>query len=92
MCSSAAPHACRSSRTARSATASSSGGGRVETAIILLIVCTDLGNSFFGTAPVGSDIWLFAIPFTLAMLTMEEGRKWLVRRGQSGVRVGLSAS
>jgi calcium-translocating P-type ATPase len=68
------------------------GGILVEIAIILLIVYTDLGNALFGTAPVGSDVWLFAIPFALAMLTMEEGRKWLMRRGRSGVRFGVSAS
>jgi sodium/potassium-transporting ATPase subunit alpha len=51
----------------------------VEIAIILLIVYTDLGNALFGTAPVTSEVWLLAIPFALAMLVMEEGRKWLVR-------------
>jgi calcium-translocating P-type ATPase len=55
------------------------GGVAVEIAIILLIVYTDLGNSLFGTAAVRSEVWLFAIPFALAMLAMEEGRKWLVR-------------
>jgi sodium/potassium-transporting ATPase subunit alpha len=51
----------------------------VEIAIILLIVYTPLGNSLFGTAPLRSEVWLFAIPFALAFLAMEEGRKWLVR-------------
>jgi magnesium-transporting ATPase (P-type) len=59
------------------------GGILVEIAIILLIVYTDLGNSLFGTAPVTSEVWLSAIPFALAMLAMEEARKWLVRRGGS---------
>jgi calcium-translocating P-type ATPase len=54
-----------------------------EVAIIVLIVYTDLGNWFFGTAPVTSEVWLFAIPFAVAMLVMEEGRKWLVRRGMA---------
>jgi hypothetical protein len=38
----------------------------VEIAIILLIIYTGLGNSFLGTRR------LFAIPFALAMLAMEE--------------------
>ena len=31
-----------------------------EIAIILLIVYTDLGNALFGTAPLPSEVWLFA--------------------------------
>jgi len=60
----------------------------VEIAIILLIVYTDLGNSLFGTAPVTYEVWLFAIPFALAMLVMEEGRKWLVRHHVGARRNG----
>jgi sodium/potassium-transporting ATPase subunit alpha len=56
------------------------GGILVEIAIILLIVYTDPGNSLFGTAPVTAAVWLFAIPFALAMVAMEESRKWVVRR------------
>lgn len=52
----------------------------VEIAIIMLIVYTDPGNSLFGTAPVGFEVWLLAIPFAAAMLAMDEGRKWLVRQ------------
>jgi sodium/potassium-transporting ATPase subunit alpha len=55
------------------------GGIVVEIVIILLIVYTDLGNALFGTAPVTSQVWLFATPFAIAMLVLEEGRKWLVR-------------
>ena len=60
----------------------------VEIAIILLIVYTDLGNALFGTAPVTAEVWRFAIPFALAMLVMEEGRKWLVRRHVAARRAG----
>ena len=51
----------------------------VEIAIVLLIVYTDPGNSLFGTAPVTAEVWRLAFPFALAMLVMDEGRKWLVR-------------
>jgi calcium-translocating P-type ATPase len=54
----------------------------VEIAIILLIVYTDAGNFLFGTAPVTFQVWLLAIPFALAMLVMDESRKWLARRGE----------
>ena len=59
------------------------GGILVEIAIVLLIVYTDLGNSLFGTAPLPSKVWLFAIPFAAAMLVLEEGRKWLMRAHSS---------
>jgi magnesium-transporting ATPase (P-type) len=59
------------------------GGIVVEIVIILLIVYTDLGNALFGTAPVTSQVWLFATPFAIAMLVLEEGRKWLVRHHTS---------
>jgi sodium/potassium-transporting ATPase subunit alpha len=51
-----------------------------EVALILLIVYTEPGNALFGTAPLPVDAWLLAVPFALAMLVLEEGRKWLVRR------------
>ena len=55
----------------------------VEIVIILLIVYSDLGNALFGTAPVTAEVWLFATPFAIAMLVLEEGRKWLVRHHTS---------
>jgi magnesium-transporting ATPase (P-type) len=64
------------------------GGILVEIAIILLIVYTDPGHSLFGTAPVTFEVWLFAIPFAVAILAMEESRKWLVRHHVAARRAG----
>jgi len=65
----------------------------IEVGIILLIVYTDSGNALFGTAPLTAEVWLFAMPFAVALLVMEEGRKWLVRRSESsrrGAPVGVA--
>ena len=51
-----------------------------ELALILAIVYTAPGNAAFGTAPIALDVWLFMLPFAAAMLVLEEGRKWWVRR------------
>jgi sodium/potassium-transporting ATPase subunit alpha len=53
-------------------------------ALILLIDYSPLGNRLFGTSPIGNRVWLFAIPFAVVMLALEELRKWLVRRAGSG--------
>jgi hypothetical protein len=45
-----------------------------------LIDYTATGNAVFGTAPIGYSVWLFVLPFTVAMLMFEEGRKVIVRR------------
>lgn len=55
-------------------------GIAVEVILILLIVYTPLGNSLFGTAPIGVDVWLYAVPFAFAMLALDELRKVLLRR------------
>jgi sodium/potassium-transporting ATPase subunit alpha len=52
----------------------------VEIALILLIVYSPWGNAIFGTAPLPVIAWLSAIPFGIAMLLLEEARKWIVRR------------
>lgn len=52
----------------------------MELVLILLIDYTPLGNRLFGTASIDGAVWLFAIPFALGMLTLEELRKWFVRR------------
>ncbi|MEK7303090.1 MAG: cation transporting ATPase C-terminal domain-containing protein [Pseudomonadota bacterium] len=54
-------------------------GIALEIILILLIVYTPLGNSLFGTAPIDGDVWLYAISFCLAMLTLDELRKALLR-------------
>jgi magnesium-transporting ATPase (P-type) len=55
-------------------------GIAVEITLILLIVYSPLGNSLFGTEPIGLDVWLHAIPFAFAMLALDELRKVSLRR------------
>lgn len=55
-------------------------GVAVEIALILLIDYTPWGNALFGTMPIAVDVWLLVIPMALAMLALEELRKWWVRR------------
>jgi calcium-translocating P-type ATPase len=54
-------------------------GLAVEAALILAIVYTPLGQALFGTAPLPAAAWAFMVPFALAMLVLEEGRKALAR-------------
>jgi len=58
-------------------------GVAAEIAIILLIVYTPWGNRIFGTAPLEAAVWLFMLPFAVAMIGMEELRKWVCRAGLS---------
>jgi len=51
----------------------------VELAVILAIDYTAAGNAAFGTVPLASSAWLFLLPFTAALLALEEGRKFVVR-------------
>jgi magnesium-transporting ATPase (P-type) len=51
-----------------------------ELALILAIIYTWPGNALVGTAPIGIETWLFILPFAGAMLLLEEGRKWWLRR------------
>ena len=46
-----------------------------EMVMIFLIDYTPWGNLAFGTFPVGVEVWLYAIPFMLGMLVLEEIRK-----------------
>ena len=55
------------------------GGVLVELALVALIGATPLGNYIFGTAPIGTETWLFILPFAAVMLLAEEVRKWIVR-------------
>jgi calcium-translocating P-type ATPase len=59
-------------------------GIAVELGLILLIAYTPAGNLLFGTAPIPLVVWLFVIPFALAMLALEQLRKWVVRRWWGG--------
>ena len=80
---------CRSERRAAvrprplRATGSSSPASPTEILLIALIDYTPWGNALFGTAPIALVVWLFIIPFALAMLALEELRKWLVRARSS---------
>jgi calcium-translocating P-type ATPase len=51
-----------------------------ETILILLIDYTPIGNAIFNTSPIPVQVWLFVIPFALAMLVLEEIRKFVVRK------------
>lgn len=57
-------------------------GIAVEVALILGIVYTATGQKIFGTAPLPARVWLLAAAFAIAMLAIEELRKWLLRRGE----------
>jgi magnesium-transporting ATPase (P-type) len=54
-----------------------------ELALILMIDYTRAGNLLVGTAPIGPSVWLFMIPFALAMLLLEELRKAIARQRRS---------
>ena len=51
-----------------------------ELALTAAIVYSPPGNAAFGTAPLAAEAWLFMLPFAAAMLVLEEGRKWWMRR------------
>ena len=55
-------------------------GVGLEVALLVLINYTPWGNMLLDTAPVPFGLWLFVIPLAVAMLALEEARKWLVRR------------
>ncbi len=52
----------------------------IEIVLILLIDYTPWGNLFFSTSPIPIAVWLFAVPFAIGMLVLEEVRKSLARR------------
>ena len=41
-----------------------------EIELILFVVYTPWGNALFGTAPVEASVWLFVLPFAIAMLLL----------------------
>ncbi len=55
-------------------------GIALEIALILAIDYTAWGNLIFGTVPIAPEVWLFILPFALAMLLLEELRKFAVVR------------
>jgi sodium/potassium-transporting ATPase subunit alpha len=52
----------------------------VELILSVFIIYHPAGNKIFGTAPVGPDVWLILIPFSIALLAAEEMRKVYVRK------------
>ncbi len=71
----------------RSLLASANGTNRLvavavalEIALLALIVYTPWGRALFGTAALAPQFWLAILPFPLAMLALEEGRRRLARR------------
>lgn len=55
-------------------------GIAAELCLIAFIVYTPLGNWLFGTAPIGSHVWLLALGGAVLMWAMDEARKLWVRR------------
>jgi magnesium-transporting ATPase (P-type) len=58
-----------------------------EIGLILLIDYTPWGNLIFGTSPIPAGVWLFVVPFAVAMLVLDELRKSRARRWGSGQKV-----
>ncbi|MBF6649973.1 cation-transporting P-type ATPase [Methylobacter sp. BlB1] len=56
------------------------GGIVLEIALVVIIDYTAWGNLIFGTLPLAPDVWLFILPFALAMLLLEEVRKFAVAK------------
>ncbi len=55
-------------------------GVGLELALIAAILYTPPGQAVFGTTPLAAETWLFMLPFAVAMLALEEARKFAVRR------------
>ncbi len=55
-------------------------GVLLEIGLVLLANYTPWGNAVLGTAPLPARVWLFFLPFALAMVVLEELRKWVARR------------
>lgn len=54
----------------------------IEILLQLFIVYHPLGNKIFGTAPLGFNLWLILLPFSVILLTAEEIRKTVIRHYQ----------
>jgi magnesium-transporting ATPase (P-type) len=51
-----------------------------EILLAIFIIYHPFGHKIFGTAPLGLDVWLILIPFSILLLSAEELRKVYVRR------------
>jgi calcium-translocating P-type ATPase len=54
-------------------------GVALEVALLVLLNYTSLGNTLLDTVALPWPVWQFILPFTFAMLALEELRKWWVR-------------
>jgi len=50
-----------------------------EVILSAFIIYHPLGNRIFSTAPLGVEVWLLLIIFSIALLFAEELRKWASR-------------
>ncbi len=57
-------------------------GIAVEIILILLVVYSPWGNALFGTQPLGLSVWGLMIVLALCFGSLEELRKWIVRRNK----------
>ncbi|WP_409277212.1 cation-translocating P-type ATPase [Pseudomonas defluvii] len=55
-------------------------GVMLEVLLILVFAYTPWGNQLLGTSPVSWQVWLLLIPFVLALIGLEELRKYWSRR------------
>jgi sodium/potassium-transporting ATPase subunit alpha len=55
-------------------------GIAAEMGLLLFIVYAPAGNWLFGTAPVGAEVWLFAVALAVLMGVLEAVRKAWLRR------------
>jgi magnesium-transporting ATPase (P-type) len=55
-------------------------GLAAELGVILFILYTPAGHWLFGTAAIGTGVWLLALAGAVLMWTLEEGRKAWLRR------------
>ena len=51
-----------------------------EVILAAFIIYHPIGNRIFSTAPLGFDVWLILVPFSIGLLAAEELRKVYVRR------------
>jgi sodium/potassium-transporting ATPase subunit alpha len=58
-----------------------------ELILSVFIIYHPVGNKIFGTAPLGFDVWLILIPFSIALLAADEIRKLFIRHRQQGIAV-----
>jgi Ca2+-transporting ATPase len=58
------------------------GGIAAELALLLALVLLPPLRNVFGLAPLAFAEWSILLAFPPVMLALEEGRKWLVRRGR----------